>query len=109
MAEHRNETAQLTEAEKYALTQAVTNAGIRDARAVDYLHGVVEQFLAARLSNAAATAGRAEWGHRYPDGSVLADSSETVARSRAVISAARAGEPLVLMRRTVTDWEEADA
>lgn len=49
-----------------------------------------------------------EWGHRYPDGSVIADSSETVARSRAVISAAH-GDPLVLMRRTVTDWEEADA
>lgn len=52
---------------------------------------------------------RVEWGHRYhDDGSVIADSSETVARSRAVISQARGGTPLVLMRRTVTDWEEAN-
>lgn len=51
---------------------------------------------------------RVEWGHRYPSGSVIADSSETVARSRAVISAAK-GDPLVLMRRSVTDWEEVDA
>lgn len=49
-----------------------------------------------------------EWGHRYPDGSVIADSSETVAKSRAVISQARGGTPLVLVRRTVTEWEEVD-
>ncbi len=51
-----------------------------------------------------------EWGHRYPDGSVLADSSEVVAKSRAAISAVSASrdgrEPLILMRRTVSEWTE---
>lgn len=64
--------------------------------------------LAHALADRLSRPGRVEWGHRYPSGSVIADSSETVARSRAVISSAQ-GDPLVLMRRTVTDWEEADA
>lgn len=49
-----------------------------------------------------------EWGHRYPDGSIIADSSEVVAKSRAAISRGPGGRPLTLMRRTVTDWTETD-
>lgn len=63
--------------------------------------------LAARLAGDGENQ-RAEWGHRYPDGSIIPDSSETVAFSRAVISKARGGNPLVLVRRTVTEWREVD-
>lgn len=49
-----------------------------------------------------------EWGHRYPDGSIIADSSEVVAKSRAAINRGPGGRPLTLMRRAVTDWMEAD-
>lgn len=61
-----------------------------------------------RLERAEALPVRVEWGHRYPDGSVIPDSSETVAKSRAAISRARGSSPLVLMRRTVGEWEELD-
>lgn len=47
-----------------------------------------------------------EWGHRYPDGSIIPDSSETVAKSRAAISRVRGNSPLVLVRRNVTEWAE---
>lgn len=47
-----------------------------------------------------------EWGHRYPDGSIIPDSSETVAKSRAAISRVRGNSLLVLVRRNVTEWAE---
>jgi hypothetical protein len=75
--------------------------------AADLLHTGWDQRILDQLGE---TTERIEWGHRYPSGNVLTDSSEAVARSRAVISQARSGTPpLVLVRRTVTDWEEVDA
>lgn len=74
------------------------------AGGIQSLWAMVERILAARTAQPDGVE-RVEWGHRYPDGSLVPDSSEAVAKSRAAISSARGGEPLVLVRRTVTPWE----
>jgi hypothetical protein len=66
------------------------------------MRAAIRALLVARL--AAGEGLREQWGHRYPGGSIIEDSSEIVAKSRAVVSSV-SGRPLELMVRRVTDWE----